>query len=1075
VDVVQLVDRRVDLARRKVWHGGSATPLTDQEAALLSYLVARPGRVVSRDELLERVWGYADSVVTRAVDAAVRRLRNKIEADAADPVHLVTVHGVGYRYDPVVASAEEEVVAVADWGDGLRDVEGTLHEEVVAIARDVVEQTARRHGGTVQISTPEAVVTTFALPLSAVRFALGVQRELVAAAWPEPFERRLRVRLPRPGPPEVWRGLLARIGVGPDRAVALRQCAAAFVGQIRVAGPLASTIGSAADLGALPGPSESDDALELVPVELAGRRFPSRGGSRLPPIADAFVGRRQRLAALGEAVAADRLVTLTGPPGVGKTRLATELAHRWADGGRVWFCDLAPAGSLGEVVHIAAEALGVPVRGAHEDSAVHAIGMALAGRGTGLLILDDFERFVEHAESTVGAWRALAPDIHVVVTSRQRLALPGEHVIEVPPLAPDDAVALFEARAEPGLHERDRATIEQIVRRVDGLPLAIELSAARTPVLAPVEILEQLSATPRARFAVLRDPRDAGDTLWNALESSWGQLAEPEREALTACAGFRGPFDLSAAAAILDSDDATLTADRLTALRDRSLLQAHRDPTGRLRFTMLGSVRDHAWSKLDEAGRSQVRGRHRRHFASLGADGARARLSGPDGPAWLVARGQELPDLVAALESACEAGDGPCAAGLAGVLAAVAVRRGALFTVARALAPAEAVATDDVDRSRVGVATSEVLDAMGDARAVFVAGEAVEAAQRSGRDALLARAHLQLGRALAHRADEAAAEGHFGAALSHAERAGDARVRAQATGALANVHSKRGEPELAELLYARADAWFAELGDARGRALVAANLAAAMADAGQLAGARQGYSQAIAQLRDSGEIALVAHVLCNLGNVLTALDELSRAESVLREAHAIHAEIGNLRGQGRARLLQAEARLVADPEDPDIATLLDEAIDALERAGDRRNLGLAQVTRGKWWIGVDPGAARVALRAGLANLRRTEDFRSIAFALLGRSWLERREGRFDAARDAIVEAEELARQADDTLTAALVDCERGLLALARGEREEATRRRARAEATREALALPSGSVLGRAISSLDLQIAGVGG
>ncbi|MEO0602624.1 MAG: winged helix-turn-helix domain-containing protein, partial [Myxococcota bacterium] len=507
MNVLELIDRKVDLVRHKVWHGDEVTPLTDQEAALLAYLAERPGRAVPREELLAQVWGYAEAVVTRAVDAAVRRLRSKIEADPSDPNHLLTVHSVGYRFEAVNPPPEVErttAVVVIDIGDGLLDLDTGLRKEVADLAFARLDDLAGRHGGLTLLETPEVRESSFALPLSAARFALAVARTFAEAPWPEAFLLRARVG---------GRGgaLGAKIGVHPSvRAEARRLSAAAWPGQVLTA---TGWLVDDADLraiavtrdGSAVGLVDVTEVVELRDVTLADRHFPDRRGPRVPSAVNRFVGRRVALGTLGAAMDEHGLVTLTGPAGVGKTRLATELARRWDREGRVWLCELAPASTLEELVQIVADRLGVPARGADLSNAIDAVGLAMAGRGPQLVVLDNFDAFADDASVTVGAWRALAAEMTFLVTSRTRLDLAGEHVIEVPPLELEEAIDLFETRApsDAVLAGDDRELVARLVAHVDRLPLAIELAASRTRTLAPLELLEHLQRSTEARFAVL--------------------------------------------------------------------------------------------------------------------------------------------------------------------------------------------------------------------------------------------------------------------------------------------------------------------------------------------------------------------------------------------------------------------------------------------------------------------------------------------------------------------------------------------------------------------------------------------
>ncbi len=209
------------------------------------------------------------------------------------------------------------------------------------------------------------------------------------------------------------------------------------------------------------------------------------------------------------------------------------------------------------------------------------LGHAIAGRGRCLVILDNFEQLLAHAGATLGHWLDRASDAAFVVTSRERLHLPGEELIVVEPLAlATDAVELFAARAQavgPGfaLSDANRAAVTEVVRLLDGLPLAIELAAARVRVLSPAQIVERL----KDRFKLLAGARGTAGrqaTLKAAIDWSWDLMTACEQAALAQCSVFEGGFTLEAAEATLNLSrwpEAPPTIDVVQALVDKSLLR----------------------------------------------------------------------------------------------------------------------------------------------------------------------------------------------------------------------------------------------------------------------------------------------------------------------------------------------------------------------------------------------------------------------------------------------------------------------------------------------------------------------
>jgi len=233
--------------------------------------------------------------------------------------------------------------------------------------------------------------------------------------------------------------------------------------------------------------------------------------TNLSPTMDDFVGRRTQLDAMQRCFSEGaRLVTLKGMGGIGKTRLAKRYAHGEVPTltGGAWFIDLSESTAATGIVQSTAMVLDVPLRGTDLDALKLQLGRSIAGRGDVLMVFDNFEHIVQHAAGTLTRWMEMAPQARFLVTSRERLMVPGEQVVEIPPLEPADAMELFERRSRTvGARwkesDQNRAAIAAIVRQVDALPLAIELAAARSRALSPVQIEKRLSQ----RFRLLRGGR----------------------------------------------------------------------------------------------------------------------------------------------------------------------------------------------------------------------------------------------------------------------------------------------------------------------------------------------------------------------------------------------------------------------------------------------------------------------------------------------------------------------------------------------------------------------------------------
>jgi predicted ATPase/ATP/maltotriose-dependent transcriptional regulator MalT len=383
-----------------------------------------------------------------------------------------------------------------------------------------------------------------------------------------------------------------------------------------------------------------------------------------------FVGREAELAEAAALLAATRLLTLTGPGGAGKTRLAIQLAadldDLFPDG--VWFVDLAPLTDGGFVWDQVAITLGVTEpkggktleRGVAEHLAQH----------VALVVLDNCEQVVQSAAEVAAGLLSAAPAVKLIATSREPLSVGGEVTWVVPPLSDGDGVELFNDRARQArphfvLRERDAEAIRAICRHLDGLPLAIELAATRARAFAPADIAAGL----RDRFELLpAGPRTAPArqaTLQASFDWSYDLLSEPERALLRECSVFAGGFDLEAAIAVCPAAG----LDVLGSLVDRSLLIVQDDEhQGGPRYRMLEAVRQFAARRLADAGEEDlVRSRHRDHYLQL-IESLEPMLTGPDEYRWRARVHPERDNLRAALAWSRDQGNAEMLARMVGAL-----------------------------------------------------------------------------------------------------------------------------------------------------------------------------------------------------------------------------------------------------------------------------------------------------------------------------------------------------------------------------------------------------------------------
>jgi len=389
------------------------------------------------------------------------------------------------------------------------------------------------------------------------------------------------------------------------------------------------------------GAADADAEPMTVLADLVGQP------TNIVPQTTSFIGRVAELADLHQLFQHEaRLITLLGPGGTGKTRLALQLGEqlishfnapleRGRRRGGVWFCELDEATNLDGITASVARALSVQLA---PGDAVTQLGHAFAARGELLIILDNFEQIVAHAGETLGLWLRAAPLAKFVVSSREVLRVPGETIFEVPPLRVPkpgepirgaEAVELFVERAravrakwEPTAGEE--TSIAEIVKQLDGLPLAIELAAARMSLLTPAQVVQRL---PR-RFELLIDKRGGSErqaTMRGAIDWSWNMLSEAEASTLAQLSVFRGGFGSDALASVINLahvPEAPRPLDVLMTLRAKSLVRAYfpNGDDGLTRFGLYESLREYAKEKLlGRAEQEPTLERHAKYYLALGA------------------------------------------------------------------------------------------------------------------------------------------------------------------------------------------------------------------------------------------------------------------------------------------------------------------------------------------------------------------------------------------------------------------------------------------------------------------------
>ncbi len=647
----------------------------------------------------------------------------------------------------------------------------------------------------------------------------------------------------------------------------------------------------------------------------------SRVRTNLPASTTAVVGREREIEDLRTLLNREdvRLVTLIGPPGTGKTRLAMEAAREllsdFEDG--VWFVPLHTLRDPGLVLTAVAKAIGL--RDTGEEPLEQQI-LAWSRGKSSLLVIDNFEQ-VNQAGPVVADLLAGSGDLKVLVTSRAPLKLYGEREYPVVPLgipsegrsyAPEElrrvpAVALFVERAaavQPSfaLTRENAQAVSEICTHLDGLPLAIELAAARVKLLSPRALLARLQDRLDLLTGGSQDRPARHQTLRGAVDWSYELLTATEQTLFRRLSVFAGGASLESAEAVCQFDGEQLDLlNGVASLVDKNLIRSIEQPAGEPRFAMLETIRAYGVEQLVASGEdAAAHRRYAEHFLALAEQMERA-LSGPDQATWLDRLESEHDNARAALRWSLDARETWLAARMASALWRFWYTRGYLAEAHRWL--------DGVLQQRDSVP-----------------------------EAMLTKILNAAGNVAGMQGDRARSGALHGECLDLRRRAGDLPGIAQSLNNLGIVHQMQGEHAKAVSLYAEALAVLETLGDTRAIALTLHNLGDAAYMQGDFEQAQGKHEESLHLLRTLGDQRSIAHALNDLGNVALRRGEYRRAHDLHAESLALYHKIGDPLGAAQATQgLGAVARTEKRYEEA--ARLLGESLVLMGQVNAKRGAG----------------------------------------------------------------------------------------------------------------------------------------
>lgn len=649
--------------------------------------------------------------------------------------------------------------------------------------------------------------------------------------------------------------------------------------------------------------------------------------TNLPAQQTGFVGREKEVAAAKELLLRQdvRLVTVTGPGGIGKTRLAVKVVSDLAEHfpGGIQFVPLSPLSDPSLIVSVIVQTLGLRGAGGQSPLEILKKNFQNSLRPPMLFVLDNFEHLIQ-AAPTVAELLAMGPNIKILVTSRAPLHVYGEHEFPVPPLAfPDSrsmptveelsqypAVALFVQRAvaaKPGfkLNQENASAVIEICTRLDGLPLAIELASARVKVLSLSSMRTRLASRLQLLTGGPRDLPQRQQTLRSAIDWSYDLLSAAEQKLFRRLSVFVGGCTLEGVEAVCDTkSDLNLDLlDGMASMVDKSLAQQIEQPNGESRFLMLETIREYAREKLEASLEEASTKRAHAAYCLVLAEEEAAEQGGAERAEWLERFALEHDNFRAGLEWLTETGNAEWGLRLGAALfrfweareyfAEGRDRLDRLLRLPKAAAPTRA-------RARALHAAGVLAIEQGDyASADVLTRESLDIARQLDDKQGAAVSLNALAVITRDRGEVTAAYALFEENLALWRELGDELAVARSLSNLANVVKLQGDYDRARSLFAESLSLFRGLGDRSGVAWSLNHQGDVARDQHDSAAARTLYEQGLAIFRELGDSWSTAGTLADLGSLACEQQDFSAAHFLYRESLKIFHDINHKRGMAR--------------------------------------------------------------------------------------------------------------------------------------------------------------------------------